>query len=550
MSASYGEVVKACSEFQENFSILNARYNLLVEELKQEKEAHERSKAKLNEFQRSEESKDKTIAHLQEELNYALTFKQKHLEVNLQLEEMKVKMENANRLAGDTTTEHELHVRQLLEQLEDLSKRLSCATNSERAHELQKQVQEMEERCAAANAELSEEREKSAQQLLCAHTALQHQQSRNLELEQRTKNMEFELNEMRSTLRRSATLQNEAAILKERLSSETTAAQENANDLRRELDETRARHEQAKKEHESSLQVLRHSFEEEKRMLTDRIATLSAREKKYISELSSERDKYTTLQLTTESRVSAAREEGVSELVVLRKGMNVLKEDLQREKFETERLKEELESRQKLLEDEQHRNASLLQQDQQRQIQLDTAMQQEAWALSEKRHAEERLAFLQRHVDELNEATKEAETISVDVQRLELQNRYSAEEILGLRRSMQQLETKLHHTEDAATEKIQLLKKSARLLRKELETQTSVADSLRRKLLRVLVEKDQDAQFTAARHSAVAASSVDPAAALPTLRSCVAPGGCGDVLDLLHRQNENAEKLLHRISAL
>eukprot|EP00796_Vickermania_ingenoplastis_P008218 gene8218-5742_t len=537
MAASYAEVVQACSEFQENFSVLNAKFNALAEELKHEREMNERSQKRILELEKKEESKTKTITQLQEELEQAAVYKNKYLEANIHLESMKGKMENARRGVGDTILEHEQKVEQLNEQIVDLQKRLATASNSSRVQELQKQVQELEERCAVQNGQLSEEREKCAQQILSAHNALREQQSRNLELEQRVRSMETDMNDMRASLRRSMALQNDAALLKERLASEAASSQLCLEDLRREVSDARSQLEKAREDHDAALSVLRRASEDDKRVLTDRISSLTSSYNRCLADVSAEKNRVAELQREMERRVHLAREENVAEVTALRRGMSLLKEDAQRDKFALQQLQEELDHARTATANEAERCAALQDQQQQLIIKLDAAVQQEAWAASEKRHCEDRLAMLQRHVDELAESSKSVDQLEVEVERLRMAIKFRDEELQQTHRCVHQLESKLRDVEEASAEKIQTAKREARHLRKQLRMEEAKGDSLRKKLLRALVDKEHESHVgRAVGFIPTAPADTAYAAGLPSLATGGAAAGGFDVLDLLRAQ--------------
>lgn len=581
MSASYAEVVQACSEFQENFSILKAKFNAQAAELKQECEAHERTKQKIFELEKRDEQRTKKIEELQEELSAAYAFKTKHLEANVTIESLKLELGKWKRTVEDNRDEHEQEVKQLKSQLQDMERRLATATCTNRIKELQKQVMELEEKCAVVNAQLLEERATAGQHILSAQSALREQQARNLELEQRLRSMETELTDIRSTVRRSAKLQNDAALMKERLELERDASQACTEDLRRELQEVQASLETFKTESETAKVALKRSGEEDRRVLTDRINSLTTMYQKAMSELVEERDRVSSLQSEVHRSAQLAREESMAEALALRKCMGILKEDLQREQFAVQKLEENLEANRQLLENEEGRNAALLQQQKQLQLQMDAAMQREAWAQSEKRHSEERLTALQRHLDEMTEKMKSNDHLGMEVERLQMQLKFREDELLQTQRSLHQLELKLYDGEEAATQQLQSSKKEIRRLRKQLKAEEAKADSLRRKLLRALVEKEQEAQVAKAARGGIGVPGLlqslstlpAPAGAPPGPNGPYSSHNCGaaeaavalpsvyplgtggpfsnfDVVDLLRSQTEKAARLHDRLAAL
>lgn len=580
MSASYADVVQACSEFQENFSILRTKFSAQGEELKLEVEAHQRTKQKVLDLEMRDAKRNKTVEELQEELNCASVFKTKYLEANLLVESLKLDLEKSRRDIADTREEHEQEVKQLKDQLSDLEKRLSTATCSLRTKELQKQVLELEEKCTVVKAQLLEERATSDQQILSAQSALREQQARNLELEQRSRSMETELTDIRATVRRSAKLQNDAALMRERLESAGAASQSCADDLRREVQELNVMIEQVKTEAESAQNAFKRSTDEERRVLTDRVSSLTSMYQKAMAELVEERDRVSSLHSEVQRSAQLAREEAMTEALALRKGMGLLKEDLQREHFTVEQLEENIEANRQLLENEEGKNAALVQQQKQLQVQLDAALQREAWALSEKRHSEERLASVQRQVEEMSEKVRRTEHLGMEVERFQMQLKFGEDELNQSQRYVHQLESKLHDVEEAATQRIQSSKKEIRHLRKQVQMVEAKADSLRRKLLRALVEKEQEAHLSK-RFLPNSADSImlHPAAYLPPCSSpgavnntfpydkpegaadgavlpsiCpLAPGGPFsnfDVLDLLRSQTERAAHLHDRLATL
>lgn len=580
MTASYAELVQACSEFQENFCILKAKFNSQAEELKQEGEAHERAKEKILELEKRDEQRSKKIDSLLEELTAANNFKTKYLEANVTIESLKLELEQSKRNVVDAAVEHEEEVKQLRGQLRDMEKRLETASCTNRVKDLQKQVMELEEKCAVVNAQLLEERATAGQHILSSQSALREQQAQNLELAQRLRSMETEFTDMRATVRRSAKLQNDAALMKDRFEMERASSEACIEDLRRELQEVHTALETLKTDSETARHTLKRSGDEERRSLNDRISSLTSMHQKAMAELLEERDRVSALQSEVQRSAQVAREESMAEALALRKGMSLLKEDLQREHFAVQKLEENLEANRRLLENEEGRNAALLQQQKQFQVQLDAALQQEAWAQSEKRHSEERLLAMQRHLEEISEKAKRNDHLGMEVDRLQMQLKFREDELLQTQRCVHQLESKLYDNEEAATQQLQSFKKETRHLRKQLKTEEAKSDSLRRKLLRALVDKEQESNIVKAIRGGNGANMLHQLSSLPQVTSTATamqevfasdhtkkveaadqlpslfPLGLGgpfnnfDVLELLRSQTEKAAHLHDRLAAL
>lgn len=547
MAVPYAELMQVCTEFQENFSVLNVKLSSVLKELQLEKEETFRCRERIKELESLEAEKDKSIANWKEECQNAMSYKTKYLESQIATETLKGKLESARRSVGDALMEHEQQVTQLKDQLEDMSKRLSTAADSTRVGELQKQIRELEERSAAQNAQLADEREACNQKLLAAHNALREQQSRNLELEQRIRGMESSETDMRSAIRRSATLQNDAALMKDRLTTEVTAAQVRLEDAQRDLNASRQQLEALRAEREEDVRVLRRAAEDDKRVLTDRIADLTANYTKVMSDLTVEKSRVADLERTVVKREDACRQECTAEVTALQKVIRVLKDEAQREQFTTQRLKEEVEASQRALQNEQEHTASLLQQQQELSIKLDAAVQQEAWAVSEKRHSEERLAALQRRADALAESSNDSERLELEVERMRMQLKFREDEVQQTQRVALQLESKQHDIEDAAAQQLSSMKRELKHLRKQLKVEEAKSDSLRRKLLRALVDREQS-QFS---HAAATAAPAAPAADLPYLSSAAIQGTSSfEVLDMLRSQGEKAARLNERLADL
>lgn len=541
---SYAELLQTCTEFQENFSLLNGKHHSILQALKLEQERAEKLSTKLEAAAVREEQQEEQIRNLKKELDASLSYKERYLAASVSLEHMKARLESARVSVTSTAVEHDQLVGQLREQIKDLLRRIDVTVDGTRMRELQKQVIELEERCAVQNGQLHEEREHFAQQLLVAHNALREQQGRNLELEQRYRTIDGELTEMRAAVRRSADLQNEAAIIKEKYATEAAIAQREVLGLREEVETLNRKLTEAAQAREDEVHALQRVITEAKHNLGARVGSLTNSLNDVTSTLSAERDKYVALQRTVQQQVEAARDEATSEVTALRQSLLQRHEDVQRLQWRCQELSGEVAQDRCTIKDAEKRNAALTEQMVDLQRQLSQAAQQEAWLAAEKGHVEGELAAVERKMEDLHHAVKDHERIRFEYERLQLKMRLQEEELAEGSRSIQVANSRLQDFEEAAEKRLRVVKHELRECKRHLKAERAASDMLRRKLVHTVAECESERRRCDYK---LPCSMVDTAPqTLPHLVDPTAVTGC-DVLSLLREQNERSEQLRTRL---
>ncbi|KAG5490208.1 hypothetical protein JKF63_00327 [Porcisia hertigi] len=548
--ASYAELLQTCAEFQENFSALTGKFNALSLELKNTKAVCERKEEQIAEAEAREEQQRKRLAELKKEAENAAELRERHRAATVTIEHLKSQVASAHQSARDASLEHAQEVQQLKQQLEDMIRRVETAADGQRLRESQRQILELEERCATINAQLLEDRERHSQQLLTAHNALREQQSRNLELEQRHRAMETDLAEMRAAVRRSAELQNEAVVLKERYSTAATVAQHQVEELRAEAEAARRRLAQARADHQAQIDQLTQDAVVERNEFQERVASLTGELATAQNSLADERALCRKMQASAEEKVTQARNASLLEASSLRRAQAALKEENVRLQWRLEKMDGELREGQQALQAAQARYDSLAAKLQQSQRQLDNAVQQEAWLTSERQHVVDELAAARQQLGALSKALMEHEAVTLQVEQLTMRLASATEEAQSHRRAALQCESRLSDLEEASALKVRELRRELKAYKKQCSVEAARADSLRRKLMTALVEKEAElSRASRITGRAINLSEGEPAT-IPAVGAVLHDNACSGVISMLRNQSEQAEELHTRLVQL
>lgn len=538
---SYAELLRTCTEFQDNFTILSGKYGALSQQLANEKDETEQLRRKLEEAARREEQSEEHLRALRRDLEEAGEVRAKLSAATIELEHMKSRLQHASRGVTDTLAEHSQEVEQLKGQIKDLLQRIELAADGTRVEELNKQIVELEGRAATANAALLEEKERFSQQLLVAHSALREQQARNLELEQRYRAMESEVTEMRAAVRRSAELQNDAALLKERHATEASLAQREANSLRQELQQVRAQLASQRERHEEALDSERRSGAHDKAATRSRIATLSASLSAAQAAAETEHHRYTELLRTTQQQIDNARDEEAVELTALRRALTEAKEETRRTQYRCDCLRDELDAACKGQQQLQAAKDALQAQVDASARQLAAGAQQEAWLTAERTHVGEQLAATQRRVEELSTALQQQERVTLDLERSRMRVEMLESEVQETRRAAREAEGRVQDVEEAAAQRLHGLRQQLKACHKHIKLEREANHALRKRLVQAVAERE--AQLYGPMPSG---ERVQP----PCGAAAADSRPVSDVIGLLKRQNEDAERLHSRVMEL
>lgn len=549
---SYAELLSTCTEFQENFTILNGKYNTALQELKAERAQVSKLQDSIGEAAKREEALTAQVRTLKKDLEDACTFREKLRTQAITLGSVQSKLEDTRRSMADMQTSYEQTIQQLSAQKEDLLRRSDVSSGGARLQELTKQVTELEERSAVLNAQVTEEREKFSQQLLAAHNALREQQTRNLEVEQRYRSLSNELTEMRATVRRSADLQNEAARLKERHASEAALAHKAAEDLRREVADLQARMHEQGELFEEEREMTRRERAEEQRATAGRLAALTNALNDATAVADRERERAAALHRDFQTAADDARAEHNAEVTALRHTLALTKEDRQRAAWRLQKAEEEVASCRAAQQQLESQLESAGQERQRLELQLAQAAQQEAWLSAGRRSAEERVGQLEGQLQRLMDEGRRAQQLEVEADRLRVQLRDREEELRDAGAHARQAEERAMETEEVAARRIRELKRELKDTQRCMRRESAEADSLKRRLLRALAEREAELSRIGPA-AAAAASSYGGLRTVAHLADGAAGAGAGagdDLISILKNQNSDAAQLNARLLEL
>ncbi|EPY28994.1 hypothetical protein STCU_04778 [Strigomonas culicis] len=358
--------------------------------------------------------------------------------------------------------------------------------------------------------------------------------------------MDGEVSEMRSALRRSVDLQNEAALLKDRYAAEATLAQQATETLRSETGELRARLAQLHEDHQGELDTMRRAAEEERQRLRERVAALTTAQQEALSAAQKERDRCSHLHRSVQQQVDSARAESTAEVTALRRAAAQAREECQRLAWQGERQQEQLQDAGRAAEQQEGQRAALQAQVQKLEQDLDRAVQREAWVAAEKKHTEEQLAAAQQQLQSLSEVAARHEQATFDLDRLRMLLQSRDAELQESRREARGAEGRLADLEDAATARLQTLRRELRQAKKLAKSEAAKGDVLRRKLVEALVHQESartSCYLTGGTGTVPLVLSTGGAAAVAEYPS-------SDVINLLRSQNEQAALLHNKLLEL
>ncbi|KAH8617547.1 hypothetical protein ERJ75_000366600 [Trypanosoma vivax] len=445
--SSYGELLAECNEFRENFTTLNGKYTTLVQELQTERERTDRLTRQLEAAHGNEEKANGTIRELRKELDEARSYKDLYLAATVSVEHLKGRLENARHAVADNILEQEQQVEQLRTQIKDLKQQLNVSADAAATQQLKRQVLELEERCALQNSQLMEERERFSQQLLTAHTALREQQARQLEVEQRCRSLEAEVAQMRSVVRRSADLQNDAAVSREKSASDARKAALQVESLKTELHDAEARLNEVESSHAEALEALWAEADEEKAQLLERVSQLSASLDDAVAARIAEQEKYAVLQRSIHQLVEAARSDARLEVINVQKLLPDTRLELQQYAWRMDQVQAELDEKKRLLQQREGKIESSAAEFKQLRLQLDAANQREAWLSAERDNISQHLDAARKQVQDLTAAQCSLEESGLEAERLRIQVQFLEDELREARRLVDVYEGKLKDSE-------------------------------------------------------------------------------------------------------
>ncbi|CCD19658.1 hypothetical protein, conserved [Trypanosoma vivax Y486] len=423
--------------------------------------------------------------------------------------------------------------------MKDLKHRLNVSADAAATQQLKRQVLELEERCALQNSQLMEERERFSQQLLTAHTALREQQARQLEVEQRCRSLEAEVAQMRSVVRRSADLQNDAAVSREKSASDARKAALQVESLKTELHDAEARLNEVESSHAGALEALRAEADEEKAQLLERVSQLSASLDDAVAARIAEQEKYAVLQRSIHQRVEAARSDARVEVINVQKLLADTRLELQQYAWRMDQVQAELDEKKRLLQQREGKIESSAAEFKQLRLQLDAANQREAWLSAERDNISQHLDAARKQVQDLTAAQCSLEESGLEAERLRIQVQFLEDELREARRLVDVYEGKLKESEAEAERRARALRHEVRSVKKLMKAENAKSEIVHRRLVQALLDRETEAWC----HGRCETSPHGPPSSHSVNRG-------GDVIDQLKRQDEQAQVLHQRLIEL
>ncbi|ORC91479.1 uncharacterized protein TM35_000064840 [Trypanosoma theileri] len=543
---SHADLLAACAEFQENFASLNGKYNVVVQELHSEKETNERLRKQLESLRGNEEKLQETMRELKKDLEEANTYKERYLASNVTVEHLKGRLENARRAVADKMLEHEQELEQLREQNKDLLQRVGVCEDAGLTQRLRRQVCELEARCAELSGQLLEERERGGQQLLVAHNALREQQARLVELEQRSRALESEVTQMRSLVRRSSELQNDAAVARERAALEARQAAAQlaaAESQRRDAESQRAQMAEA---HAAEVAELRAAAAKAAAEATSRSRALTTEIDGISAELREARSQLAEAERQANERVAAVRAAERVAAAALQAQLTDARTEAQAQAAQLQATLQQLQAAQREAQAQREATQREAAAGEQLRAKLDTHTQQHAWIMAQREHETAQLAAARRQVEQLQSAQREHEAAHDAAERLRLQLRFCEDELQEARRLADAADARVRDVEEAAERRLRAQRQELKDVKKQARADRSKADAVRRKLVQALLERDTVLPSS----STIVPQPLQQERGRDVAASYTHQTGGFDVLSVLRGQNEQAEALHHRIIEL
>lgn len=491
---SVEELTALCNEFQRNFKNLSVQYDALVQELDHEKTTKAKLHTSIADLQKELERGAAEQRQLKGELEEALAFKEKYRAASITVEHLKGRLETARRGVADAVVEHDSVTAQLRAQIQDLLSRVENTNDEQQMTQLRQQCREMEERCALVNGQLLQERERHAQQDITMQSTVRELLGKNSELEQRYRQIEGELSQMRSAVRRSLDLQNDAAAQRERAMAEAATATAQAAASRRALQESQDALSALQSKHDETIQALKHAFDEERSALLSRIALATTERNDAVAARELEEERRVALERQMSKKVSLVRQEMMAEAeAIQRQRAEERSEWLHVESKLRAAQQVELDQRQRIAKLEQ-RETQLTNDMHQLRAQAERAVQQEAWIHAEKERALVELQACTTRVEDLANTLKKQDQVIAENDRLRLALQFKDAEVVDAKHTAEQAVLALRTTEDNADRRSMILMKELKNVKRQWQNDVIRFDAMRKKLTASLIAKEHALQ--------------------------------------------------------
>ena len=548
MATSASDVIAACATFQQNFAELEVQYGTLKAKYSAELDRSAKLKKLNDQAAETIEKLEAASRESREQLAEALQYRERYNNASVMIEQLRGRIETSRKDVADVIMSHQHEVEQLRAQSRDLLKRIEVCGDSGQVAVLKTQQREMEERCAVINAQRLEDKERHEQLLITAHSALRDVQSRNIELEQRCRSAEHEITQMKSALRRSMTLQNDAAAQEGKAQAEASQLHDECRSLKNQLSELNEKLRQAERQSAEDLASAQVAADDEKASLLQRISSLSSKLDDALAQQAVEAERYHTLQRTIQRKVSAARDECQCEIDGLHKAKGDLSEENQRLQWKIKQLEGEGAQISALLAQSESRVSTFETQRHHVQSQLEKLVQSESWTAAERDRLQVQVNMLTQQVTDASGLAKELEGLSVEHEKLKLEIRYKEADLVDAKRQVEQAHLHVRTVESACQQKNEEMYRQLKEMRKHCKQSLARADGIRKKLVGALMQKEVELASVSKAAAEGPMRDVSGAAAVSVRRSGDLSGI--DVLSLLKAQSADVATLQGKLSSL
>jgi chromosome segregation ATPase len=548
-STAASDVIAACATFQQNFAELEIQYGTLKAKYAAEVDRATKLKKQNDQASETVEKLESAARELREQLADALQYRDRFNNATVMVEQLRGRIETSRKDVADLIMAHQHEVEQLRAQSRDLLRRIDVCGDSSQLASVKNQQRELEERCAAINAQRLEEKERHEQLLITAHSALRDVQSRNIELEQRCRSADHEITQMKAALRRSMTLQNDAVAQEAKAQSELVHVQDESRSLKKQIAELADKVQIAERQAADDIAAAHQAAAEEKAMLVQRISSLSGKLDDAVAQQAVDVERFHTLQRTIQRKVSAARDECQCEIDSLHKEKGALHEENVRLQWRATQLESDNAQLSAAAQGSETRVASMEAQMFQLQTQLERLVQSESWTAAERDRFQAQAAMLSQQSSEFAVLRRELEEASIEREKLVAEIRFRDADLVDAKRQVDQAALHVRTVESSCQQKNEEMFRQLKEMRKHCKQSLARADGIRKKLVAALMQKEAEiASMVKASGDGTAVPAGSKTGSGLAGRSAELSGI--DVLSLLKAQSADVANLQGRLSAL
>ncbi|KAH8610300.1 hypothetical protein ERJ75_001116200 [Trypanosoma vivax] len=336
---------------------------------------------------------------------------------------------------------------------------------------------------------------------------------------------------MRSVVRRSYDLQNDAAASREESASDAQKAATQVESIKTELHDAEARLSEVESSHVEA--------DEEKAQLLERVSQLSASLDDAVAARIAEQEKYAVLQRSIRQRVEAAQSDSRVEAINVQKLLADTRLELQQYAWRMDQVQAELDEKKRLLQQREGKIESSAAEFKQLRLQLDAANRREAWLSAERDNISQHLDAARKQVQDLTAAQCSLEEKGPEAERLRIQVQFLEDELREARCLVDVYEGMLKDSEAEAERRARALRQEVRSVKKLMKAENAKSEIVRRRLVQALLDRETEAW----RHGRCETAPHGPPSSHSVNRG-------GDVIDQLKRQDEQVQVLHQRLIEL